>query len=64
MSQFIRIVLDSTGGSLGSDWFGEARALLSDGLLDCSHPFVLTAWSVVGLVSFKWFSWVVAACPV
>ena len=50
--------------SLGRVLLGESRTLLSDGLLDCCHPFVLTAWSVLALVSVKWFSWVVAACPV
>ena len=30
-------------------------SLLSDGLLGCSHPFVLTAWRVVALVSFQMF---------
>ena len=56
-SQLIRTVL-------GRDWLGWARALLSDGLLDCSHPSVLTAWSVGAMVSFQMVSWVVAACPV
>ena len=54
-SQLVRNVLDSTGVSLGRDWLGWARALLSDGLLDCSHPSVLTAWSVGAMVSFRWF---------
>ena len=36
---------------------------LSDGLLDYSHPFVLTARSVGALGEFSnGFSWVVAAC--
>ena len=63
-SQLVRTVLDSTGGSLGRNWLGWARALLSDGLLDCSHPSVLTAWSVGAMVSFQVVSWVVAACPI
>ena len=63
-SQLVRTVFDSTGGSLGRDWLGWAGAVLSDGLLDYSHPSVLTAWSVRAMVSLKMVSWVVAACPV
>ena len=63
-SQLVRTVLDSTGDSLGRDWLGWAGALLSDGLLDCSHPSVLTAWSVGAMASFQMVSWVVAACSV
>ena len=62
--QLVRTILDSTGFSLGRDWLGWARALFSDGLLDCSHPSVLTAWSVGAMVSFQMVSWVVAACPI
>ena len=54
-SQLVRTVLDSMGVFSGRDWLGWARALLSDGLLDCSHPSVLTVWGVGAMVSFRWF---------
>ena len=45
-SQLVRAVPDSTVGYLGRDWLGLARALLSDGPLDCTHPSVLRACCV------------------
>ena len=38
-------------GFLGRDWLGRARAPLSDGLLDFTHPAVLWAPCVSALVS-------------
>ena len=61
-SQLARTVPDSTEGFLGRDLLGRARAPLSDGLLDYTHPSVLRAPSVSAPVSFSWIYWLVGCC--
>ena len=52
-SQLVRAIHDLTEGSLGRDELGWARALLSDGPLDCAHPSVLRASSVSARGEFQ-----------
>ena len=47
---------------LGRDWLGWARALLSDGPLDCTHLSVLRAWCVGAHGEFQMAVLLVGCC--